>query len=328
MDISTRLENYIFNRQAVEPAPIALRWRRIYILPTRHGWIFAFTLLLLFIGSINYTLSLGYILTFFLAAIGIVAMLHTFRNLRGLQVRWRMPDPVFAGETATFSLLFENPDHNGRFAINVIDQEKNHQSIDVVQSASAEIMLHTNKRGLLRLGRVIIESRYPLGLFYAWAQFMPDVFCTVFPAPAKNKTPLPLPDNDKGQGTAVIAGDEELQHLRPYQKGDSMRRIAWHAFAKERGLLTKQFFTEAGGDLWFDLQKAPEPDIEAKLSRLTRWILEADAAGVPYGLRLPDSEIVSAVGPAHRQLCLEKLGLYEVASKLHPSTKEQRRAKT
>lgn len=326
MDISTRLENFIFKRQALEPAPIALRWRRIYILPTRHGLIFAFTLLLLFIGSINYTLSLGYVLTFFLAGVGIVAMLHTFRNLRGLQIRWRIPEPVFAGETATFTLLFENHDHNGRFAISIIDEEKNHQSIDVVQSASAEIMLHAKTRGALRLGRIVVESRYPLGLFYAWAQLIPDVFCAVFPAPAKNKIPLPVPDNDKGQGTAVIAGDEELQHLRPYQKGDSMRRIAWHAFAKERGLLTKQFFTEAGGDVWFDLQKTPEPDVEAKLSRLTRWILDADAAGLPYGLRLPDCEFPPAVGPAHRLRCLEKLGLYEVASKPHSSSEDHRRA--
>lgn len=320
MDISTRLENYIFKRHSRESAPIALRWRRIYILPTRHGLIFAFTLLLLFIGSINYTLSLGYVLTFFLAGVGIVAMLHTFRNLRGLQVRWRIPEPVFADETAIFTLLFENPDHNGRYAINIVDEEKNYQSIDVLQSSSAEITLHAKKRGVLHLGRIVVESRYPLGLFYAWAQLIPDVVCTVFPAPAKNKIPLPLPDNDKGQGTAIIPGDEELQSLRPYQKGDSMRRIAWHAFAKERGLLTKQFFTEAGGDLLFDLQQAPESDIEAKISRLTRWILEADAAGIPYGLRLPDCEFPSAVGHAHRLRCLEKLGLYDVASRPHSST--------
>jgi hypothetical protein len=100
----SRIEAFIFRIPTREAAPIALHWRRIYILPTRHGLTFAFTLLLLFIGSVNYSLSLGYLLTFFLASIGIVAMLHTFCNLRGC-VCAGAPEPVFAGTTRHFRCL-------------------------------------------------------------------------------------------------------------------------------------------------------------------------------------------------------------------------------
>ena len=327
MDIPARLKRFIFKRQTLETAPITLRWRRIYILPTRHGFIFALNLLLLFIGSINYTLSLGYVLTFFLAAIGIVAMLHTFRNLRDLKISWRLPTPVFASDTAIFTLLFENPDKNARFAINIIDQENNYQSIDVVHSTSADISRLAEKRGMLLPGRIIIETRYPLGLFYAWAQLMPDVFCTVYPVPSKDKIPLPVPVNDKGHSNITTAGDEELQHLRPYRPGDSMRRIAWHAFARERGLLTKQFFAQSGGDIWFNLQQAPEAGIEAKLSRLTRWIIDADAAGTPYGLQLPGSEFPPAIGQAHLQRCLEALASYDEASRPYSFTEDLQQSK-
>ena len=38
--------------------------RHIYILPTRFGWLYALLLIALLIGSINYSLSLGFAMTF------------------------------------------------------------------------------------------------------------------------------------------------------------------------------------------------------------------------------------------------------------------------
>ena len=105
-------------------------------------------------------------------------------------------------------------------------------------------------------------------------------------------------------------GEDEFQFLRAYRVGDSPRRIAWHVFARERGLLTKQFAAEVSGEIWLDLQLAPEAALEAKLSRLARWILDAESANIPYGLRLPGIEIPPAKGNMHRHRCLEQLALY------------------
>ena len=56
---------------------IELNRKRIYILPTRRGLVFAVFLLAMLLGSINYALSLGFVLTFLLAGLGLVGMLHT-----------------------------------------------------------------------------------------------------------------------------------------------------------------------------------------------------------------------------------------------------------
>ncbi|HSC63398.1 MAG TPA: DUF58 domain-containing protein, partial [Caldimonas sp.] len=56
----------------------------VYILPTRAGWMFALTLLVLLLASVNYQLNLGYVLTFMLAGSGIVSMHITHGTLRGL----------------------------------------------------------------------------------------------------------------------------------------------------------------------------------------------------------------------------------------------------
>ena len=44
-----------------------LNQHNIYILPTRGGWAFGLTLLVMLVASINYPLNLGYVLTFLLA---------------------------------------------------------------------------------------------------------------------------------------------------------------------------------------------------------------------------------------------------------------------
>ena len=45
----------------------------IYILPTKGGWVFALTLLVMLVSAINYQLNLGYVLTFLLAGIMMTA---------------------------------------------------------------------------------------------------------------------------------------------------------------------------------------------------------------------------------------------------------------
>ena len=100
----SNLYNYFFGARVPEVEPVVLSQRRIFILPTRQGYFFAFTLLPLLLASMNYTLSLGFLLTFLLAAMGGVAMLHTWRNLAHLRLRPGHCNPVFAGESAHFAV--------------------------------------------------------------------------------------------------------------------------------------------------------------------------------------------------------------------------------
>ena len=68
-----------------------LTQRNIYILPTRAGFMFALTLLVLLVASLNYQLNLGYVLTFLLAGSGAVSLHITHGTLRGLTLHVRPP---------------------------------------------------------------------------------------------------------------------------------------------------------------------------------------------------------------------------------------------
>ena len=81
LDRHPKLANRIWGFTPPESGTIVLVHRRVYILPTQLGWLFALTLAILLVGSINYALSLGFALTFLLAGMGLAGMAHTARNL-------------------------------------------------------------------------------------------------------------------------------------------------------------------------------------------------------------------------------------------------------
>jgi uncharacterized protein (DUF58 family) len=77
--------------------------------------------------------------------------------------------------------------------------------------------------------------------------------------------------------------------------------------------LTKQFSGEAAPEVWLSwAQLPPRMDVEEKLSWLTRWVLDAHAQGLSYGLRLPGVELPMGSGEMQRQRCLEALALFEL----------------
>ncbi len=86
-----------------------LNQHNIYILPTKGGIVFAVTLLVMLVSSINYQLNLGYVLTFLLAGSGLVSIHLTHGTLRGLTLRLRPSAPVFAGEPATLEVVMSSP---------------------------------------------------------------------------------------------------------------------------------------------------------------------------------------------------------------------------
>jgi uncharacterized protein (DUF58 family) len=135
----------------------------------------------------------------------------------------------------------------------------------------------------------------------------------VYPKPEPGDGALPLHEQIGGEGNVQVKGDEEFQSLRSYRAGDTPRQIAWKALAREQGLVSKEFGRTASADLWLDFDRLSGLPVEQRLSRLTWWVLEAERLQLPYGLKLPGTSFRPAIGPAHRQVCLEALALHGVS---------------
>jgi uncharacterized protein (DUF58 family) len=131
----------------------------------------------------------------------------------------------------------------------------------------------------------------------------PDPFAGAPPAQSLNPSQEGIP----------VAGEEEFNMLRAYRAGDAPRQIAWKALAREQGLLTKEFSAMASSELWIDWEEARGADIEARLSILAHWVIQAESFGQAYGLRIPGTIVPPNRGDLHRARCLEALALFDHA---------------
>jgi uncharacterized protein (DUF58 family) len=318
--LKNRFSGWLFRLRGAEAGSIVLVQRRIFILPSRHGMIYVAALLLMLTGSVNYNLSLGFVLTFLLTALGVNSILHTFRNLARLRISPGRVQPVYAGEPAHFTLAIDNLGALDRFSIGATRDGKDAVFTDVParQATVVSVAVPAPHRGLLRAGRLTLFTRYPLGLCYAWAYVEPDVSCLVYPRPEAARNPLPMPAPHAGHGVAHRLGQEDFSGLRSYHPGDSPRHIAWKAAARGQGLLTKQFSGRADTELWLDWQATPAAlGVEGRLSRLARWVIDAHAAGLSFGLRLPGVSLTPAPGNAQHDRCLEALALFQTGGNPH-----------
>lgn len=305
----------LLRRDRPEAGPVTLTRRRVYILPSGSGLIFAVLLLAMLIGAINYQNSLAFIFTFLLGGMALVSMVHTFRNLNGLRFRIGHVQPVFAGEEAAFPVSVENQqDSHPRYALKLLFDGQEPHTLDLQSGDGCWLTLRypTATRGWCYPGRITAYTRYPLGLFHAWAYVNIETRALVYPCPAAERllpTELLVEDGSSGdQGK----GDDDFASLRPYHPGDSLRHVHWKALAREQGLMTKQFGGGVSEQLWLRWELLGNTPTEERLARLTRWVLEADARGMAYGLALPDREVAPQRGDAHRRLCLEALALFNL----------------
>ncbi|MBS0545936.1 MAG: DUF58 domain-containing protein [Proteobacteria bacterium] len=322
------LDRWLFRLARPEPSPILLHQRRIYVLPTSAGLGLAAALLAMLIASINYSLSLGYGLTFLIAGIGVASIIHAFRNLFCLSVSAGRCEPAFCGESARFVFQVANLRSSRRPALR-LRARGGETAFDLAAAdvTSVELACLATRRGWLRAGRTTLETTWPLGLIRAWSVFIPDLACIVYPQPEPTPPPLPLGAAEGGNGRRLAnTGDEDFHGLRPYRDSDSPRHVAWKALARGAPLLTKQYAGQRGEDVVLDWHTLPATlGDEERLSRLAAWLLAAERAGHRYGLELPSARIDAGHGEPHLHRCLRALALYRTTdTPLAGSTQDAR----
>jgi len=306
------MDRWLFRLGRPEQLPIKLGQRRIFVLPTAAGYAFAVSIVVMLIASINYNLSLGYGLVFLLTGIGIVSIVHAFRNLLHLSISPGRVDPVFAGEAAAFSFIVSNPRNLARPALRIANAS-DEALFALAPEATAGVTLRcpSARRGWLAPGRIKLETRYPLGLIRAWAIFIPDLRCLVYPTPEQAPPTLPEASSPHPGARPGRSGDGDFAGLRSHQISDSPRHVAWKVVARGGPMVTKKFSGHEGGEYVLDWHALPDAlGTEARLSRLAAWILAAESQGRPFALRLPTSVVTAGVGQVHAHTCLKRLALH------------------
>lgn len=295
--------------KASEALPIRLHRRRIYVLPSGFGLFFGVLLLAMLVGSLNYNNNPALLLTFLLMSAAHTAMLQGFLDLRGLRLTDAHAEPVHAGSVAHLRLRFDREDARRCRGL-VIGRAGAWARLDLTERVAETCLdLPVERRGLMPVGRLLMETRQPLGLVRAWSWLHPHVSILVYPKPEENAPPLP--DVTTRSGTHLRRGPgEQLHSLRPYRQGDPLRLVAWKRSAQAGELQVREFEQPAGGDCLLDWSRLEGLEAEARIARLTRWVLEAERRGLRSRLQLPGVALGPGRGSAHLQACLRALALH------------------
>jgi uncharacterized protein (DUF58 family) len=291
-----------------EALPIALHRRRIYVLPTRFGLLFSAVLMVMLLGALNYNNNPALLLTCLLGAASYQSVFQAFRVLNGVELHALHAEPCHAGDTLSVTLTFRAAGRP-RYSLRArIGEDETLFDINDGGDCRVRISVPTQQRGWLRVGRIRLHCEYPFGLFRVWSWLNPDFAALIYPRRESAAAPLPRA-HDASTDMPVRRTGDEFAMLRDYHPSDPRRAIAWKASARHDTLLVKEFEQRRGREIVLDWDATATLNYEARISRLTRWVHEAEATQQRYLLRLPDESIGPGLGSSHSHACLRALAL-------------------
>lgn len=310
--LSASIQNYFLARRLARGRlvfPINLRHNKVYVFPTRQGFVFFALLLAILFGSLNHNNNLGFLLTFLLGGMAFVSIFHTYRNIAGLELLSAKASPVFAGQVALFEINLQAPGHDQQ-ALSLSFGKGDPVKISLAAGSKQLVIIPhpANKRGLLDPDQLYVSTTYPLGLFRGWAVLFIDATCIVYPEPIAGPLVTSLGvENEDSEGELGGEGVEDFAGLSAYQPGDPLQHISWKSFSRGQGLHTKKFAGQEGKTIYFDPEVLGGSDMEYKLSRVCHMILKAEALQLTYGLKIGTRVIEPDQGGSHKRLCLTSL---------------------
>ncbi len=290
---------------------------QIFIIPTRYGILYTLVTAIALLSSAYYLSDVGYLLTFFLVVVGIIAMVATHNNIKHLKFDHLRIKPAPAGGECQFQALIRNlaaePKFNIQIRLMLADNSKQQFSFKLAESKSSHLITNHFKAGL-RGGYLVeavrLSTVYPLGLFYAWMYCPCDADYYVYPQPYGDK--LYRWNQEKSKDAPITnlnPGTSDFSEHRKYQKSDSIRHIDWKAYARTQKLLVKSF-NEGGGEVpIYRLHELSEDNKEEVLSQVSKWIHDSHRKKETYGLEVEGKKLPPASGERHFFSCLKLLAL-------------------
>lgn len=291
---------------------VRLDQRNIFIFPPRAGLAFLLLVVVLILAAINYQNSLIFGLAFLLASLFAVTIGHTFRNLAGLEIEGAGVDPVFCGEHALFRIRIARRGSRHHHAVRIGWPGEAPQVLDLDDETELRVRVPAaaDRRGWLDPGRLRVETGWPLGILRAWTWIDLDQRALVYPRPLAGAPPEQGATGSGDSDLVLRGGSDDFLGLREYRPGDPLKHIAWKSWARDGELMVKEFGGHADRRILLDWDALAGVDTETRLSMLCGWVLELEAAGDAWGLRLPDAELEPGRGDGHRDVALRMLATF------------------
>ncbi len=281
---------------------------RIYIIFHWAGLIFAFAVLLTFATGLAVTNARGLtqIMGIALVVAGVVTLIQSNDNLRGVEIAGCRAVPVPAGEDVVLELTLRNTSDRERTGLWVrVGRDRRDwwrrkprlatwvPVLEANESKAVRLKLPTTRRGRFAVPTLWVSSVMPVGLCFAWKVFPDGGEYFVYPKPKGRPLGEVFGAGEEELGKAGMRSkdsSEDVSGHRLYQPGDILARLDWRVFARTGNLLVRAM-EEGGGDevllRWRDTEFLS--DTEIRLEQLSFWMTQCRHDGLTFMLDLEDA---------------------------------------
>lgn len=277
---------------------ITQKKNKIYIVPTKIGFIFTGIMFTIFLIGLSYGNNLTLTIAFILFTYFVLQMLLTHKNLGLIKIRNISIDNNHANKaiSCVLSLKSQVPDDS------------------YILTLSTDNKCHLNSKGLLLSGttkfkrnkysdnQFKISNTGQAGLFYAWKYYHIKYNFYIYPQiiNIKNNNIYEYIDSN------MTLQEEEFSHYIPYIEGMSSKRLDWKIYARTEQLYWKNFNGINKNDLILDYNKLPG-NPEQKLSYLAYLLKDAFKKDYHWSLLTPSIVIKNCNGYNDYIKCLKTL---------------------
>lgn len=287
---------------------------RIYIVFHWAGLMYGILIFLVFASGYLKRDSSGLIQTLGITLIvaGVVVLIQSNDNLRGVEIVGCRSQPCPAGSQAEIEVTVRNGSDRERIGLTVRNGWRARPRastwlpvLDPGETATVRLLLPTHRRGRFPVPTLWICSIQPAGLCFAWKVFPQSAVYHVYPEPKGR----PL-DAERTAGAQNDDDRDDVSGHRPYNPGDRLSRLDWRVFART-GELVVRTLEEGGGETvalrWEDTRFLDST--ERRLEQLSCWMDQCVREGRAFTLDLGGSR--GRLSSSNLVACREALALFE-----------------
>ncbi|MCL1874700.1 MAG: DUF58 domain-containing protein [Synergistaceae bacterium] len=269
--------------------------------------------------AVNSGNNLMYLITTMLLGFLLSSGVAGRRNLYSSKLSVTFPDEIYAEEQCAINVSVTNKKHSVSLFLISVEFGKGEAFFPVIrygQTLEGAIFTKFNKRGRYNNSLFYITSIYPFNLFKRYRHIYIDGSFAVFPSPYKCSPDAVFmrddhEDNDDAEKPGLNHNETDIVGIRPYEEGDSIRRIHWKSSAKTGKWNTKLYEGESAGvGRIIELDRIISAGVEKGLSMASYVISESIKSGVPIGMLIQGVIIPPAAERSHKLKLLEMLADY------------------